>query len=91
MVCTLDGGPVHPTYVRVLLRRLAAKAHISKRVHPHALRHSHAAELAIEGVPVNLIQKQLGHANLAVTSRYLDHIAPRDVIDRLRQREWSMD
>jgi Phage integrase family len=28
---------------------------------PHQLRHAHALELAREGVPLNIIQRQLGH------------------------------
>jgi integrase len=35
---------------------------------PHQLRHAHAVELAREGVPLNVIQRQLGHANLGTTS-----------------------
>jgi integrase len=31
----------------------------------------HAVEMAREGVPINVIQRQLGHANLGVTSIYL--------------------
>jgi Phage integrase family len=44
----------------MLLSRLAAKAGIEKRVHPHGLRHTHAAELAAEGMPLNFVQAQLG-------------------------------
>ena len=51
--------------------RLARRAGIEKRVHPHGLRHTHAAELAFEGAPMNLIEAQLGHSSLATTSRYL--------------------
>jgi site-specific recombinase XerD len=76
--------------VRALLPRLAAKAGIEKRVHAHGLRHSHAADLMREGVPVNLIQRQLGHASLAVTSAYLDHIAPEQVVSVIRARGWEM-
>ena len=75
--------------MRHLLPRLAAKAGIEKRVHPHALRHTHAAELAREGVPLNLIQAQLGHSNVATTSRYLAHIAPVEVSETMRQRTWE--
>jgi site-specific recombinase XerD len=56
---------VHPgrwtagSSVRQLLPRLASKAGIDKRVHAHGLRHTHAAELAEEGYPVNFIQDQL--------------------------------
>jgi site-specific recombinase XerD len=35
---------------------------------PHQLRHAHALELAREGVPPNVIRRQLGHANLGTTS-----------------------
>ncbi|MHC4404587.1 MAG: tyrosine-type recombinase/integrase [Planctomycetota bacterium] len=87
--CTLDGGVIDPSYVRHLLPRLARRAKIEKRVHAHALRHTHAAELAAERFPMNVIQQQLGHANLSVTSRYLDHIAPHERVDALRRRTWS--
>ena len=87
LFCTLQGGEVQAVYVRNLMKRLAAKAGIDKRVHPHGLRHTHAAELAMEGVPVHVIQKQLGHASLAVTDRYLNHVMPADVVAMGRSRE----
>jgi site-specific recombinase XerD len=90
LFCTLDGKPLDPSYVRHLLPRLASKAGIEKRVHPHALRHTHAAELAREGVPLNVIQAQLGHSNVATTSRYLAHIAPAEVIRVMQGREWEV-
>ncbi len=89
MFCTLQGKTLQTRYVRTLLPRLARKAGIAKRVHAHGLRHTHAAELAAEGVPPNQIQRQLGHASLATTSRYLDHIAPQDLVDAMRRREWQ--
>ena len=76
LLCTLRGQPVASAYVRGLMPRLARRVGIEKRVHPHGLRHTHAAELAFEGVPMNAIQAQLGHSSLATTSRYLAHIAP---------------
>jgi integrase-like protein len=39
------------------------------------LRHAHAVEMAREGVPLNVILRQLGHANLGITSVYLNGIA----------------
>jgi site-specific recombinase XerD len=90
LFCTLEGKPLDASYVRHLLPRLASKAGIEKRVHPHALRHTHAAELAREGVPLNLIQAQLGHSNVATTSRYLAHIAPTELISTMQGREWEV-
>ncbi len=48
-----------PAYVRTLFPRLARKAGIERRVHPHGLRHSFAFELASEGTPLHVIQCQL--------------------------------
>ena len=67
--CTLSGEPMKTPYVRALLPRLARRAGIQKRCHPHGLRHSFAFELANEAVPVHLIQQQLGHASLLTTDK----------------------
>lgn len=89
LFCTLKGEEMLPSYVRALFTRIGKKARINKRVHPHGLRHTHAAELCRENVPINIIQKQLGHRSLAVTSQYLDHISPKDVIEAMKKREWN--
>ncbi len=86
--CTLQGGRIDSSYVRRLLPRLAAKAGIDRRVHAHGLRHTHAAELAREGTPINIIRDDLGHTSLAVTDRYLRDVAPQAVIDTIRARRW---
>jgi len=86
---TLRGKPVLPVYVRLLLRRLAKRAGIEKRVHPHGLRHSRAHQLETEGVPVSIVSKVLGHSSIATTSIYLDHIHPTDVVDTLRNSRWD--
>jgi site-specific recombinase XerD len=89
LFCTLAGGPVHPAYVRQLLPRLAEKAGIDKRVHAQGLRFTHAAELAAEGMPAELIQAQLGHESLASTDRYLRRMSAADRIDAVQRREWK--
>lgn len=91
LFCTLDGGPLDSSYVRHLLRRLALKAGIERRVHPHALRHTYAAEMAREGTPMNVLRDALGHSSLAVTDRYLRDVAPVHVIETMKRREWSLD
>jgi site-specific recombinase XerD len=90
LFCTLKGTPLKPSYVRTLLPRLADKLGIEKRVHPHGLRHTHAFELMMEGVPMPVIQRQLGHASLATTDRYLSHLAPKDVVEAMQGREWDI-
>jgi integrase len=72
LFCVIDGPtrgrPWSSANVRVEFRRFAAQAGIRRRFAPHQLRHAHAVELAREGVPLNVIQRQLGHANLGTTS-----------------------
>lgn len=74
------GQPIDPRYVRLLLTRLATRAGIDKRVHPHGLRHSLATDLAWRGVPLPLVAAQLGHATVATTDRYLRKLAPTEVV-----------
>jgi len=87
--CTLQGNPLKDSYCRALLSRLAAKAKIDKRVHPHGLRHTGAAEMRSEGIDIGIISKQLGHSSIATTARYLDHISPTAVVEAMRARKWQ--
>ena len=84
--CTLDGGPVSQAWVRGLLRRLARKAGVERRVHAHGFRHTHATELVREGQPLAVIQAQLGHRSPVTTSRYLHRLAPEALIEAIRCR-----
>src|SRR3954465_7051970 len=66
---------------RAELRRTAAAAGVRRRFAPHQLRHAHAVEMAREGVPLVVIQRQLGHSNLGITSIYLQGIDNAEIID----------
>lgn len=94
LFCVIEGPTrgqaVHAAYMRQLLKDLAVKARIFKRVHPHGLRHTNAFELGEEGVPVHYIRRHLGHSTLAITARYMDHVHPGDVVQRIREREWPV-
>jgi site-specific recombinase XerD len=48
-----------------------------------ALRHAHAVEMAREGIPLPVIQRQLGHAHLGVTSTYLQGIDTTEIINTI--------
>lgn len=84
LFCTLAGGRLAGAYVRALLPRLAKRAGIDRRVHPHSLRHTLAYEMMMNGIPLAIIQQQLGHSSAATTSVYLRGIAPKDVVAALR-------
>lgn len=86
LICTRYGRTLSQGQVRRRVHELGRRAGIVKRVHPHGLRHTFAAELREEGVDVSVIRRQLGHAGLMTTIRYLDHVAPVSVIDCLARR-----
>jgi site-specific recombinase XerD len=71
---------------RKQLARAAANAGVRRRFIPHQLRHAHAVEMAHEGVPLVVIQRQLGHANLGVTSIYLQGIDSSEIIHTVHSR-----
>ena len=76
LFCVID-GPTRgrawsATAARAELRHLAAQAGVRRRFAPHQLRHAHAVELLHEGIPLPLIQRQLGHAYLSTTGTYLE-------------------
>ncbi len=76
--------------LRSEFRRLAVCARVRRRFAPHQLRHAHARELARGGVPLNIIQRQLGPANLGTTSIYLQGIDPEEIITAVRTRRAPM-
>ena len=94
LFCVIDGPtrgrPWASAAVRVEFRRLATQAGVRRRFAPHQLRHAHAVELAREGVPLNIIQRQLGHANLGTTSIYLQGIDTEEIIATVHGRRPPM-
>jgi site-specific recombinase XerD len=80
------GTPWASSAARTRFRELAAQAGVRRRFAPHQLRHAHAVEMAREGVPLNVIQRQLGHANLGITSVYLQGIDTAEIVDTVRSR-----
>ena len=86
--CTLMGRAISTQYVRGLLPRLAEMAGVEKRVHPHCLRHTAAYDMLSEGIRLDIIQRILGHSSIAVTARYIAHLAQPEVQAVIDARVW---
>ena len=70
-------GRFTPSGVQQLLRRLAKRAGIAKRVTPHILRHTFATAYMTNGGNVHGLKDELGHTTLEMARRYV-HIAYGD-------------
>lgn len=84
------GRPCAPAGIRAQLRNTAQAAGVRRRFAPHQLRHAHAVEMAREGVPLLVIQRQLGHADLGITSAYLRGIDNTEIIQAVHERPIPM-
>ncbi len=87
LLCTRHGGQLSTRYLRELVKRKAIGAGIAEadRVTPHVLRHSFATDLLSETKNIRLVQKALGHANLATTMIYT-HVADEELERALKRR-----
>src|SRR5213080_2885424 len=94
LFCVINGRTCgrawHASAARAALRRRATRAGVRRRFAPHQLRHAHALELLREGVPLNIIQRQLGHTNLGTTSIYLQGIDTEEIIATVHARRAPM-
>jgi site-specific recombinase XerD len=88
LLCVIHGPTAgrrwEASAARKQLHHAAAAAGIRRRFAPHQLRHAHAVEMAHEGVPLVVIQRQ--HANLGITSIYLQGIDSSEIISTVHGR-----
>ena len=64
------GGQYSARRVQQMVAETAEAAGIIKRVYPHLLRHTIATRLLNAGMPIELVQKMLGHERLDTTRIY---------------------
>jgi site-specific recombinase XerD len=56
--------------VQMLIKQIASKSNISKKVTPHILRHSFATHLLENGIDIRIIKELLGHNDIKTTEIY---------------------
>jgi integrase len=66
------------------MREACARADIVPAIGFHVLRHTHASILAMRGVPMAVIARQLGHSDTRMTERHYAHLAPNYIADTIR-------
>jgi integrase len=81
-----DGGNWHNSHQLRPIRDACKRAKISPIISFNILRHTHGSALAMEGVPMPVIAKQLGHADTRMTEKHYAHLSGDYVADTIRAR-----
>jgi site-specific recombinase XerD len=79
------GAAMTDSAVRQLFGTLGRRAGLARPIRPHMLRHATGTELAEAGVPIDVVQRLLGHRSITSTQVYV-HPSPlrlRDAVDGL--------
>jgi len=63
-------GRITPRSVQRLVDYWARRAGISKKIHPHQIRHLFATDLLVNGADLRSVQTLLGHSNISTTQNY---------------------
>jgi site-specific recombinase XerD len=68
-----------PKAVDCLVKSVAKRALIRKRIHPHVTRHTFATTLLDKGVDLKTVQGLMGHSHIRTTENYLHTTDDRKV------------
>jgi integrase len=71
-------------YQQKPMAEAVARARISPSAGFHALRHTYASHCVMNGVPLLVVAKNLGHADTKMVERHYGHLAPSYVADAIR-------
>ncbi|MEC5394744.1 site-specific tyrosine recombinase XerD [Bergeyella sp. RCAD1439] len=74
------GSTMSRVIVFIIIKELADKAGISKKISPHTFRHSFATHLLQNGADLRYIQEMLGHSSITTTEIYT-HLKTEELRD----------
>lgn len=91
LVFQSDMGKVWRRQHANLFRRAVSKAGLPAQFVFHGLRHTYASDLIRQGVPLEVVAKQLGHTDIRTVSQTYGHIAEQFREEQVRMRFSPLD
>jgi integrase len=76
-------APLQESGVLQMVRDIAARAHLQKRVYPHLFRHSFITEALRREMNPLMVAKIVGHSSLVMIQRNYEHLVVDDTYDAL--------
>lgn len=84
MLCKANGQTWRASHQLRPVAQACQRAKINPPVSFHALRHTWASHAVMNGVPLLVVAKNLGHADTRMVERHYGHLAPSYVADAIR-------
>ena len=66
------------------MRDACKRAKISPPISLHGMRHTYSSRLIMNGVPLIVVAKNLGHSDTIMIEKHYGHLAPSFVVDAIR-------
>lgn len=79
-----DRGPWKASQQGRLMKEAVARAKIKPPISFHGLRHTWASHAVMNGVPLMVVAKNLGHANTTMVEKHYGHLAPSYIVEAIR-------
>lgn len=79
-----DGGPWGRSHQAKRMREACQRARILPPVSFHCTRHTYASHAVMNGAPLLVVARNLGHADTKMVERHYGHLAPSYVADAIR-------
>ncbi len=74
-----------PRTIQRMVKTVANRAAISRKISPHVLRHTFSVTAIQKGISLPALQRLLGHDRLTTTEIYLN-LSPEDVVREFQQK-----
>ncbi len=78
------GSKLSREFIFMLVKDLAEKAQLRKKISPHSFRHSFASHLVNNGADIRIVQELLGHASILTTEIYT-HLDNQKLVDAIHK------